>query len=159
MADGATFDFDDVMKLAADIGEVAADGEKPVKTAVHVTSMKIKKSAQAKVGRRKQLSQAAGGITFDVTVKAGGIESEIGYDKDRGGVAHLGNLVEYGAPNAKAYKLVRVGSELVPIVDKSAPARPLTPGNELQRSLAEEKEDFVRGIEIALDDVMKAKGL
>lgn len=159
MADGASFDFSDVAKLAADLGDLEGEIEKPLKTALNVTSIKVKKRAQQKVGRRKQLSQAAGGITFDVTVSRGTFESEIGYDKSRGGVANLGNLVEHGAPNAKAYKLIRLGGELVPIVDKNAPSRPLAPGNELQRSLHEEEADFEFGIGRVLDDVMKSKGL
>lgn len=137
MADGASFDFSDVLKLAADIGEVADDVEKPVKTALNVTSMRVKKGAQQKVRRRKHFAQAAQAITFDVTATRSGIESEIGYEKGRG-AGKLGNLIEFGAPGA---------------------ANALTPGNELQRTLQEEQEDFTRGLEIALDDVMKAKGL
>lgn len=137
MADGASFDFSDVSKLAADLGQIAGEIEKPVKSALNVTSMRVKKGAQQKVRGRKHFAQAAQAITFDVTTSRAGIESEIGYEKGRA-AGQLGNLIEFGAPGA---------------------ANALAPGNELQRTLNEEQADFIRGIEIALDDVMKAKGL
>jgi hypothetical protein len=137
MADGFSADFSELYKLAADLDAAAADIQKPLKTALNVTSMKVKKSAQAKVRGRKQLGQAASAITFDVTTRAGEVESEIGYDKSRA-VGKLGNLIEFGAP---------------------ASGNSLSPGNELQTSLHEEEADFIRGIEIAIDDALKSKGL
>lgn len=133
----ASFDFGEIDKLAADLGDVAGASDKPIRQALNVTSMKVKKGAQEKVRARKHFSQAASAITFDVTARAGGIESEIGYDKTRN-VGKLGNLVEHGAPGA---------------------ANALAPGNELQRSLHEQEEDFQRGIERAVDDMLKDAGL
>jgi len=134
----ADFDFSDIMKLAADLDSVADGIEGPLKKALNVTSMGVKKSAQAKVRGRKGLGHAASGITFDVKETAGGVESEIGYDKARGGAALLGNLVEFGAPGSP---------------------NALTPGNELQSSLQENEADFVRGVLRAVDDAQRKAGL
>lgn len=135
---GAGFDFSEILSLAADLGDIAdGDIEAPVKKALSVTSMKIKKAAQEKVRGRLQLGQAASAITYDVTAGGGTIESEIGYDKGRS-VGKLGNLVEFGAPGS---------------------SNSLAPGMELQRSLHEQEEDFEFGIRRAVDDALKAKGL
>lgn len=138
MADGISFDFSALNKLAADL-ERAAEGIEPfLKSALNVTSLKIKRSAQSKVRGRKRFGQAAQAITFDVTARKRYIDSEIGYDKRRGGAANLGNLVEFGAPGSP---------------------NALAPGSELVSSLHEEEADFVRGVERAVDDSLKKAGL
>lgn len=138
MSDGISFDFSELDKLAADLGRVA-DGVEPfVKSALNVSSLKIKRAAQSKVGARRHFKQAARAITFDVESRRGGFFSDIGYDKSRGGAALLGNLAEFGAPDSP---------------------NALTPGNELQTSLHENEADFVYGVERAVDDVMRKAGL
>lgn len=138
MSDGISFDFSELDKLAADLGQVA-DGIEPfVKSALNVSSLKIKRAAQSKVGARRHFKQAARAITFDVESRRGGFFSDIGYDKSRGGAALLGNLAEFGAPESP---------------------NALTPGNELQTSLHENEADFVYGVERAVDDVMRKAGL
>lgn len=138
MPDGIEFDFTDLLKLAADI-EGAAEGiEQPLKTALNVTSNRIKKSAQQKVGGRQHFRQAARSITFEVTGRKHEIESEIGYEKGRGGAAHLGNLIEFGAPGAP---------------------NALAPGNELKSSLSDNEADFIRGVLRAVDDAMRKADL
>jgi hypothetical protein len=138
MADGISFDFSELDRLAADLGKVADSIEPFVKSALNVTSLKVKRAAQAKVGRRRHFRQAAGAITFDVEARRGGFFSDIGYDKRRGAGALLGNLVEYGAPNS---------------------ANALTPGNELATSLRDHEADFVYGIERAEEDARRKAGL
>jgi hypothetical protein len=138
MADGISFDFSELDRLAADLGKVADSIEPFVKSALNVTSLKVKRAAQEKVGRRRHFRQAAGAITFDVEARRGGFFSDIGYDKRRGAGALLGNLVEYGAPNS---------------------ANALTPGNELATSLRENEADFVYGIERAEEDARRKAGL
>lgn len=138
MADGVEFDFSDLMKLAADL-DGAADGiAQPVKTALNVTSNRIKKDAQQRVGARRHFRQAARSITFDVTERKTELESEIGYEKGRGGSAHLGNLIEFGAPGSP---------------------NALTPGNELRTALADNEADFIRGVLRAVDEAMRKAGL
>lgn len=136
-SDGMDFDFSELTKLAADLGRIPDEAIPNVKTALNVTSLRVKRGAQAKVGRRKHFKQAAQAITFDVTARKSEIESEIGYDKARP-AGKLGNLVEYGAPGSP---------------------NALTPGNELQTTLHEEEADFVKGLSKALEDAEKKAGL
>lgn len=138
MPDGIEFDFSELNRLAADLEHAAGDIEPFLKSALNVTSLKIKRGAQAKVGRRRHFRQAARSITFDVSSRKVGLESEIGYEKGRGGPAHLGNLIEFGAPGSP---------------------NALTPGNELASTLREEEADFVKGVLRAVDDSLKKAGL
>lgn len=132
------FDFSELDRLAVDLGD-AADGIEPfLKSALNVTSLKVKRGAQAKVSRRRLFKQAARAITFDVMARRGGFFSDIGYDKARGSAALLGNLVEFGAPGSP---------------------NALAPGRELVNALHENEEDFVRGIARAVDDSLRKVGL
>lgn len=137
MSDGIEFDFTDLHKLAADL-DAAADAAPLVKKALHVTSKHVKDGAQEKVSRRRHFRQAARSITFDVTERKSSLTSEIGYEKGRGGAAHLGNLIEFGAPGSP---------------------NALTPGGELVRTLREQESDFIRGVLAAVDDTLKRRGL
>lgn len=138
MADGIGFDFSELERLAADLESVAREIEKPLKQALNVTSFKVKKGAQEKVGQRRHFRQAARSITFDVFGRRGEVVSEIGYEKGRGGAAHLGNLIEFGSPGSP---------------------NALAPGYELRRSLHENEDDFVRGIMLAIDEAQRKAGL
>jgi len=138
VADGIEFDFSDLDRLAVSLEQAAAGIEEPVKKALNVTSMKVKKDSQAAVGGRKHFRQAARSITFDVTTRVRDIESEIGYEKGRGGSAHLGNLIEFGAPGSP---------------------NALAPGYELRNALEANEADFVRGILLAIDDALKKADL
>jgi hypothetical protein len=141
MADGITFNFDDLDRLAADLESVPKNIGPFLESAIKFTSVRIKRGAARKVGRRRHFKQAAAAIDFDVKhFKGFGVEivqSEIGYNKDKD-VGQLGNLVEFGAPGSP---------------------NALTPGNELVTTLHEEEADFIRGIERAVDDAHKKAGL
>jgi hypothetical protein len=141
MADGITFNFDDLDRLAADLESVPKNIGPFLESAVKFTSVRIKRGAARKVGRRRHFKQAAAAIDFDVKhFKGFGaevIQSEIGYNKDKD-EGRLGNLVEYGAPGSP---------------------NALTPGNELVTTLHEEEPDFVSGIEKAVDDSLRKAGL
>lgn len=141
MADGITFDFDDLNRLAADLELASKDIGPFLDSAIKFTSVRVKRGAARKVSRRRHFRQAAAAIDFDVKhFKGFGahvIESEIGYDKDKA-AGQLGNLVEFGAPNSP---------------------NALAPGNELVTTLHEEEPDFIRGVEKAVDDAMRKAGL
>ena len=130
-------DFSELMQLAADIehGGEAISGN--VRKAVQVTSHKIKEDARASVRGRKGLGHAANAITYDTKESASGVESEIGYDKGRG-AGKLGNLIEFGAPNS--------GNQL-------------SPSHDLGNSLLNNEDDFVHGLERAVDDALNASNL
>lgn len=141
MADGIDFDFSELNRLAADLESVPKNIPKFLESALKFTSVRIKRGAARKVGRRRHFKQAAAAIDFDVKhfkgFGANIIQSEIGYSKDRA-AGQLGNLVEFGAPGSP---------------------NALTPGNELVSTLHEEEPDFVKGVERAVDDAHKKAGL
>ena len=140
MADGITFNFDDLDRLAADLESVPKTITPFLVSAVKFTSVRIKRGAAAKVRRRRRFKGGAKAIDFDVKQFKGFgahvIQSEIGYNKAKGGA--IGNLVEFGAPGA---------------------TNALAPGNELATTLHEEEADFIRGVERAVDDAHKKAGL
>lgn len=143
-------DFSELMELAQDLdgGGEALSGY--VRKAVQVTSGKVKKDAQASVRGRKGFGHAASAITYDTKESAGGVESEIGYDKARP-AGRIGNLVEFGAPGAKAHMLR--GGRNVPV--PGSPSRPLAPSHDLGNALLANEGDFVDGLSKAVADSLK----
>lgn len=141
MSDGIDFDFSEIDRLASDIESVPKTIGPFLTSAFHVTSLRIKRGAQAKVRRRRHFKQAARAIDYDLKRFRGFgvsiLESEIGYN-DENAAGELGNLIEFGAPNSP---------------------NALTPGNELATTLHEEEADFQQGIEKAVDDAMTKAGL
>ena len=130
-------DFSELMQLAADIEHGGESISGNVRKAVQVTSHKIKEDARASVRGRKGLGHAANAITYDTKESASGVESEIGYDKGRG-AGKLGNLIEFGAPNS--------GNQL-------------SPSHDLGNALLKNEDDFVHGLERAVDDALNASNL
>lgn len=141
MADGMSFNFDEIDQLAADLGDVPSNVGPFLNSAIQFTSKEIKKSAAKKVRGRKNLGQAAQAIDYEITATPGiggsVLESEIGYDKEKT-AGPLGNLIEFGAPGSP---------------------NTLTPGNELLTALHENEADFEKGIRQALEDAEKKAGL
>lgn len=163
-------DFSDLTKLAADLAKVPENSGKFIRGAIERTATRVKDSAIEKVGARKYFSGAARAIDYDWSsnssflrnVLSGGgtnqITAEIGYNKDRPGAA-FGHIAEYGAPNARAFKTVKRNGKLVDVPVPGAPSRPLPPGGELAAALLENEDDFVHGLEKAIDDALKEAGL
>jgi hypothetical protein len=145
-------DFSEVLQLAADFGAVPAHAGPLVNSAMQVTAVKVKKSAQDKVaGGSKRWSALPNSIDYDIKLGDSGsgdkigaiaaglahgvtgaaadsITAEVGYNKSRGG-GPLGNIREFGAPR------------------KDTP-----PHNDLANALEENQDDFFRGQEIAIAD-------
>lgn len=135
----AESDFSELMQLAADIEAAPKSLPKYLRKALEVTSTKVKNDAQASVRGRKGLGHAAGAIDYELDGSSGAVSvmsSEIGYTK--GGAGDLGNLIEFGAPNA--------GNQLAP-------------SHDLGNALLNNESDFVHGVEQAVDDALKASGL
>lgn len=136
------FDFSEVDRLAADLGEVSDEIGPFIHSAVSYTSREVKKNAGKRVGRSKSWSAAAKAIDYDITnlqaFNTSVIKSEIGYDKEKqaGG---LGNLREFGAPDS--------------------PSGPLGPHNDLAAALHDNELDFGRGLAIATEDAERKAGL
>lgn len=156
------FDFSELNQLAADLGEVRGNLGPFLNSAVQFTSREIKKDAAKKVGKRKYFKSAAAAIDYDINVShsiaSSQIESEIGYNKSSGG-GKLGNLVEFGAPNAIPHMNVRSHGRWISIRVPGASPRPLPPGNELSTALHDNEKDFVKGISDASADAEREAGL
>jgi len=160
---GVEFDFSELSKLASDIGEAAAGAGPLVRKAVEVTARNVKDAAVQSVKSGSKLwRSAAGAIDYDLSGKGSNqfqsqLEAEIGYNKGRAG-GSLGNLREYGAPNAPSVIFTeRDGKlEVIPIPGTHAP-RP--PHNDLQQALHANEEDFVFGLTQALADAERKAGL
>lgn len=138
----STFDLSEVLKLAADLGEVPGNAGPLLNSAVQLTAVKVKKAAAKTVGsRRKSWSVAAGSIDYDVKADPGAVSTltaEVGYNKSKR-AGPLGNLIEFGAPGA--------------------PNGLLAPHNDLANALHENEADFQKGLEIALKDAERRAGL
>ena len=134
------FDFSELNSLAADLGEVAANAGPLIRSAVEVTSGRVKKDAREAVkSGASQWKALPGAIDYEVTVDAGlggsSITSEIGYSKERP-AGRLGNLREFGSP-----------------------AKSLAPHNDLANALHANEADFERGLSKAAEDAEKKAGL
>jgi hypothetical protein len=127
------FDFSELDKLAVDIGTASGEVVGNVVKAVKVTSHNVKKDWQEPLQGSSTLPALARAVSYDVTVRATGVEGEVGFDKDKP-QGPLGNISEFGSP--------------------TSPPR----GFGLA-ALEKNQDDFVRGIEIATDDTLKDVGL
>ena len=151
-------DFSELYQLSKDLGD-AADASKFVRGAVEVTSNKIKKDARASVKGRKHFGQAFAAIDYDLDESPNGVESEIGYDKGHP-VGPLGNLLEFGAPNAPKMMNVRGARgawKTVPV--PGGGKEPLPPSHDLGNALLNNESDFEYGLSRAIDDALKRSGL
>lgn len=138
MTDGIDFDFSELNKLGADLGEVPIIAAPNIRSAVQFTATLVKKEAAKSVGRGRW-SAAAAAIDYDLHgttgARLGGISAEVGYNKGRAG-GPLGNLREFGAP-----------------------AQNTGPSNDLLKALGNNQADFQKGLEIALKDAERKAGL
>lgn len=135
------FDFSELNLLAADLDSVPEKSGPFIRAAVEVSARNVKDDAGGRVSGRKHFKQAASAIDYELKGFQGFgstvLQAEVGYNKDRP-AGRLGNLVEFGAPGS---------------------ANHLAPGGELQAALHGNEDDFVRGLERAVDDGLKASGL
>jgi hypothetical protein len=136
------FDFSEVDRLAADLGEVSDNIGPLLNSAVQVTSVKVKKAAAKRVGASSSWGAAAQAIDYEIKTLHGfgqsQIQSEIGYEKEKTAGA-LGNLREFGAPDS--------------------PTGPLAPHNDLAAALHENEKDFGYGLAKAAQDAERKAGL
>lgn len=148
-------DFSELMQLAADLENAPANLPSFLRKAVQRTAFDVKKDAQESVRQRKGFGHAASAISYDTEESRGGASAEIGYDKSKT-AGSLGNLIEFGAPNAKKHMLVN--GRNVPVHPGDVP-RPLSPSHDLGNALLNNSEDFERGILAAVNDSLREVGL
>lgn len=138
MTDGFSFDFSELDKLAADLGEVPKNAGPNIRSAIQFTATLVKKEAAKSVGRGRW-SAAAAAIDYDLHgttgARLGGISAEVGYNKGKSG-GPLGNLREFGAPH-----------------------RDLAPSNDLLNAARNNEADFQKGLEKAVSDAERKAGL
>jgi hypothetical protein len=133
MADGVSGDASEVRGLARDMGEASANALPFLRAAVQHTSLLVKTSWRDKASGNRFAPAFPASITYDTVIGDSEIRSEIGPDKDRPQGA-LGNLIEFGSVNNP-------------------------PRGYGQAALAENEDDFERGLSIAIDDALRASGL
>lgn len=132
-----SWDFSEFDRLATDLGNVAADAGKNIRSAVEVGSRNVKNDWRDSSRGLPHAPGLPGSITYDIKTFHGFgvsiVEGEIGPDKARYQGA-LGSLVEYGSVNN--------------------PPMGLGHG-----ALQREQEDFVKGITMATADAEKKNNL
>lgn len=134
----ADFEFSELTKLAADLGEVPKNAGPFIRKAVEVTSCNVKDDARKSVKAGSSSWKALpGAIDYEITVDAGlggsTITSEVGYNKDIP-AGKLGNIREFGSPK-------------------------VAPHNDLATALHGNEQDFERGINNAIGDALREAGL
>lgn len=139
MAGGIEFDFTDLTRLAAQLGEVPDNAGENIRKAITVTSINVKKSWQSKIASSGSAPGGAASIGFDIGANArllgrgsNEITSVIG--AAIGGAGSLVFINEYGALST-------------------------APKGSGAASLAENQADFVEGLSKALEDAERESGL
>lgn len=127
---------DDLNALARDLGEIPRATAPFVRKAVEVSARNIKDLIRNEYSGARQLPGAARSISYDVKgstgARLGGISAEIG--PELGGQGSIVGLVDEGAPR--------------------------TPGRKrIPKALNDEAPGFEKGIELAIEDGLKAAGL
>ena len=145
--------MDDLMQLAKDLGAVAVAAKPNLRKALEVTARHVKDDTRKAVrAGSKTWRGLPPAVDYEVTSSADGVTAEVGYDKDRA-AGKLGNIREFGAPGAR--RTVVSGGETIP----TAQRLPRAAHHDLQNALKANEPDFEKGIELAVDSVLKEHGL
>lgn len=151
-------ELSELMKLAKDLESAPKNLAPHLRKAIERTSVSVKKEAQGSVRQRSGFGHAASAIDYELSGVAGKsvseMRSEVGYNRAKR-AGRLGNLIEFGAPRAKKHMLVNGRNVPVP----GSISQPLAPSHDLGNALLNNEEDFVRGVESAVDDAMTEAGL
>lgn len=127
---------DDLNALARDLGEIPKATAPFVRKAIEVSARNIKDQIRDEYSGSRQLPGASRSISYDLQgttgARLGGISAEIG--PSLGGQGSIVGLVDEGAPR--------------------------TPGRKrIPKALNDESPGFEKGIELAIEDGLKAAGL
>ena len=137
MTDRISADASDAFRLASTFERLPYDARENIVTALKVTSIKTKKDWQEPLKGSSTLPALPYAIGFDITsvigLKNTVIKSEVGFDKDRPQGA-LGNVSEFGTPTVTGR-----GFGIA--------------------ALEKNQDDFVRGLEIAVEQAERKAGL
>ena len=122
-----TFDFSELSKLAADLGEVPAKVQRNVRTAVEVTARHVKDDWRKPLSQSEYVPRGAYAVSYDVTSGPQGVAAEIG--PVTGGPGALVGMLEYGTPTTP-------------------------PTGYGHAALQKNEEDFIKGLAIAAGDIL-----
>jgi len=128
VSDGVEADFSELMKLSADLTAAPAKVVPKVRQALQYTATDIKADWR-RGAKRTGLEGYAASITYDTEIKAGSVEAEIGPDLTRN--QGMFGLVEDGTGNVRS-----------------------APQHAGRDALKRAEPDFVKGLEIAIADVL-----
>lgn len=146
MADSMKFDFSELDTLAADLGEAPSNAGPNLRSAIEVTAHNIKDAWKEPLQGSSTVRAGAASITYDIgmgvslfhnamsgtTGEANSLTAEIGPElKGQGAIV---GMLEYGTPTT-------------------------APRGFGAAALEKNQDDFVRGIERAIDDSLKASEL
>ena len=127
-----TFDFSELSKLAADLGEVGPKVGANVRKAIEVTAIHVKDDWREPLKQSEFIPRGASTIYYEITSDSEGIKAEIGPEARGKGSHWVGGLVgilEYGTPTTP-------------------------PTGYGHAALQKNEEDFVKGISIAAGDIL-----
>ena len=130
------FDFSEIEKLAADLGEVPKGAGKFVSKAVEVSARKVKESWRDKLRGSEGLPYAARSIAYEI----------------KGGEAIRGSTIT-------AEIAPRLGSQGSLVWVPEFGSLSTAPRGYGRAALQENTEDFVTGLELAVMDAQRAAGL
>lgn len=96
---GITVDTSDLTRLAASFKAVPEVAIPFVNKAMQVNARKIKDSWNRKLFRDGHAKRTGYSITYDITVRRGDVEAQIGAVTGSGRQAYITRLLEYGSVN------------------------------------------------------------
>lgn len=134
MSDGINFDFSEINALAADLGDAPRDAGKSIRQATEISARKIKDAWAKKLEGTPDVPHGSRSITYDLDAKPGQDKSTI--------------TAEIGAEKG------RLQAPIVTVIEFGAPGNNLPPHGYGAAALQENQDDFQKGLEIAIGDVL-----
>jgi hypothetical protein len=127
VSDGIQFDYSDLAKLAADLGDAPEKAGPNIMKAVEVTARNVKDAWRDRLKGATKLPKAASTISYDIEGDGKTVTAEIG-PQNRGQGSLVGKT-EFGSPG-------------------------LAPRGYGHKALQDNEKDFERGLEKAIGDVL-----
>jgi len=139
VSDDIRIDTTALDKLAADLGTVPDGSGKRIRQAVEVGARNVKGAWKTKISGSRGVSRGAASISYDIKGSAAASGSEVSAEigpvlSGPGGQGPIVGLIEMGTPT-------------------------LAPRGYGLAALKEEQEDLEKGLDLAIDQALKAAGL
>lgn len=138
MADGIDFDFTDLTRLGADVGDIPREAAPLLRKAIEVSGFNVRDSWRDRLKGSPTIPAGGASITYDIKggqgIRGSQLEAEIGPELGRPAASLVG-ITEVGAPEGQA------------------------PRNYGPAALHDNEADFEFGVRTAIDDALKGLGL